>query len=133
MSLGVTNFDGVCRNCRFVFGIGRADGQFRPKSPVVHFKPPLQVIEKPTEPRPTANPPPGRPAPVERVVQPLMIPLVMIVSLELCDGSSKVALADRYDPIETFLFDGSHEAFGVGIRIGRLIRRLHDADPLVFY
>ena len=95
---------------------------------------PFVVIEEPTEPRPTANAPPGRPVPVidERVVQPLMIPLVMIVSHELCDGSSKVALADRYDPIETFLFDGSHEAFGVGIRIGRLIRSLHDTDSLGF-
>ena len=35
----------------------------------------------------------------------------MIMSHELCDGSSKVELADRYDPIETFLFDGSHEAY----------------------
>jgi hypothetical protein len=56
----------------------------------------------------------------------------MIVRHELCDGSSKVALADRDDPIETFLFDGSHEAFGVGIRIGRPIQCLHDTDPLVF-
>jgi hypothetical protein len=95
---------------------------------------PFVVIEEPTEPRPTANPPPGRPGPVvdKRVVQPLMIPLAMIVSHELCEGSSKVTLADRYDPIETFLFDGSHEAFGVGIRIGRLIWRLHDTDPIVF-
>jgi len=58
-----------------------------------------------------------------------MIPFVMIASHELGDGSSKVALTDRYDPIETFPFDGSHEALGVGIRIGRLIRRLHHADP----
>ena len=91
------------------------------------------VIEEPTEPRPTTNPAPGRPGPVidERVVQPLMIPLAMIVSHELCDGSSKVALADRYDPIETFLFNGSHKAFGV--RIWRLIRRLHDTDPVMFH
>jgi len=59
-----------------------------------------------------------------------MIPFVMIASHELGDGSSKVALTDRYDPIETFPFDGSHEALGVGIRIGRLIRRLHDTIAL---
>src|SRR5207245_2478569 len=42
---------------------------------------PFVVIEEPTEPRP--NPPPGRPVPVidERVVQPLMIPLVMLEAM----------------------------------------------------
>ena len=41
---------------------------------------PFVVIEEPSEPRPTANPPPGRPVPVidERVVQPLMIPLAVV-------------------------------------------------------
>jgi hypothetical protein len=55
----------------------------------------------------------------------------MIVSHELCDGSSKVALADRYDPIETFLFDGSHKAFGVGVRIGRLIATVRLVESLL--
>ena len=57
-----------------------------------------------------------------------MIPLVMIVSRELRDGSSKVALADRNDPIQTFLFNRSHEAFRVGVRIRRLVRGLHDTE-----
>ena len=53
----------------------------------------------------------------------------MIVRDVFRDRSSEMALADRNQPIEALLFDRSHEPFGVGIRIGRLIRRLHDADP----
>jgi hypothetical protein len=56
----------------------------------------------------------------------------MIMRHELRDGASKVALADRNDPIETFLCNRSHETFGVSIRIGCLIRRLHDTDSRVF-
>ena len=35
------------------------------------------------------------------------------------------------DPIEAFLFHGSDEALGVPITVGRLKRRLHDANTRV--
>src|SRR5438552_1561173 len=64
----------------------------------------------------------------QRVLQAWMIPLAMIVRDEFRDRSSKMALADRNHPIEALLFDRSHEPFGIGIRIRRLMRRLHHAD-----
>ena len=58
-----------------------------------------------------------------------MIPLAMIVIDEFREGPSEVALAERNDPIEALVFDRSHEAFRVGVRIRRLKRRLHDVHP----
>ena len=46
---------------------------------------------------------------------------------EIRDGSSKVALANRNDPIEALLFNRSHEAFRVRIRIRRPERCLYDS------
>jgi hypothetical protein len=57
-----------------------------------------------------------------------MVPLTMIVSHEIRDGSSKVALANRNDPIEALLFNRSHEAFRVRIRIRRPERCLYDSE-----
>ena len=37
-----------------------------------------------------------------------------------------MALAERHHPIEALVFDRPHEPFGIGVRIGRLKRRLHD-------
>ncbi len=56
-----------------------------------------------------------------------MVPLTMIVSHEIRDGSSKVALANRNDPIEALLFNRSHEAFCVRIRIRCSERCLYDS------
>jgi hypothetical protein len=67
--------------------------------------------------------------PVDKVVaQSLMIPLMMIVVDEFGERSSEVPLAKRNHPIETFLFDRSHEAFRVRIRIRRPERCLHDLN-----
>ena len=57
-----------------------------------------------------------------------MIPLMMIVCDEFRDRAAEMALADWNHPIEALLFDRSHEALLVGIRIGRLIRRLRHPD-----
>jgi hypothetical protein len=46
---------------------------------------------------------------------------------EIRDGSSKVALANRNDPIEALLVNRSHEAFRVRIRIRRPERGLYDS------
>jgi hypothetical protein len=39
------------------------------------------------------------------VSQPLMIPLAMVMGHELGERMSKVAVAERHDAIQTFLFD----------------------------
>src|SRR5712691_1474831 len=95
---------------------------------------PFVVIEEPTEPRATSDSSSGLPlidAGDERVPQPLMIALVMIVIDEFRERLPKVPLADRNQPIETFLFNRPYEPFGVGIGIRRPQRRLHDVDPRV--
>jgi hypothetical protein len=86
------------------------------------------VVKQAAESRTPANPALAsvRPDAIDQPIsQPLMIALLMIVGDELCYRPSEVALANRNDPIETFLFDRSHEAFRVRIR--RLKRCLHDA------
>ena len=45
------------------------------------------------------------------------------------NGPPKMVLPEWNDPADAFILDRSDEAFGgVGIRIRRLIRRLHDVD-----
>src|SRR5262249_22618508 len=92
---------------------------------------PLVVIEETSKPRTAANPSVGRTSSraVDKLVaQPLMIPFVMIVRDVFGNSPSEMPFADRNDPIKAFLYDRSHEAFGVRIRIGRLKRRLHYAE-----
>ena len=45
-----------------------------------------------------------------------MIALAMVVLDVLGDRAPEMALAQRYDPIEAFLLDRPHEAFGVALR-----------------
>jgi hypothetical protein len=47
-----------------------------------------------------------------------MIPFAVVVLDVLRDGRSEVPLAERNQPVQAFFFDGSHEPFGVGVRIG---------------
>ena len=63
------------------------------------------------------------------VVHPLVIPLSVVMLDVLRDRPTEMTIAERDHPVQTLLFDRSHEAFGVHIRIGRLKRRLHHADP----
>src|SRR5262249_55557319 len=63
------------------------------------------------------------------VPQTLMVPFTVVVCNELRDCSSDVALSERNDPVETFFLERAHEALRVAIRVRRLIRCLHDADP----
>jgi hypothetical protein len=37
-----------------------------------------------------------------------------------------MALPERHDPIEALVFDRPDKSFGIGVRIGRLKRCLHD-------
>ena len=54
----------------------------------------------------------------QHIAQPLMIAFVMIVRDVLRHGLPEMPLAEQNQAIETFLFDGPHEALGVGIRMG---------------
>ena len=73
----------------------------------------------------------GRLAVNQLVVQSLMIPLVMVVGDEFRDRSSMVALAERNQTVQTFLFDRADEPFGVGVSIGLPRWCLDDANPRV--
>jgi hypothetical protein len=53
---------------------------------------------------------------------------VLEVIDEFRHGPAEVALPKRNHPLETFLFDRSHEAFRVRIGIRRLERCLHDVE-----
>ena len=90
---------------------------------------PIVIIQEAPKTRAAANPATGlRRAPIlnERVLESLMIPLAMIVLEELGHGPSQMALAEQDRPVETFVSNRPRKTFGVGIRIGRLERRLHD-------
>jgi hypothetical protein len=56
----------------------------------------------------------------------LMIPFAMIVGDKLRGGSSKMALAQRDQPIETFLFNRADEALCMRVRVRRPIPRRAD-------
>lgn len=60
------------------------------------------------------------------IFESLVIPLVMVVIDEVPECAAKMALAKRHQPIKAFVFDRPHEPFGIGVRIGRLKRGLHD-------
>ena len=70
----------------------------------------------------------GAPA-ISLVLNPLMIPLPVIVLDVLRDRPTQMALPERDHTVQALLFDRSHEPLRVGVGIGRPIRRLHDADP----
>jgi hypothetical protein len=44
-----------------------------------------------------------------------MIPLTMIVINEFLEGASKVALAERHDPIEALVRNRPYEPFSMGV------------------
>ena len=91
------------------------------------------VVEQPAKPlAPTNATDVGRRLALNQfVAQPLMIPFAMIVSDKFRDSLSKMALAERNQPIETFPFNRADEALGVGVRVRGPIRRPDDADPRV--
>ncbi len=70
-------------------------------------------VEQPAESRAPRDPTTwlaGLPRFKERIATPLMRSFAMVVRYELGDGVSKVALAERHDAMQTFLFDGAYEA-----------------------
>jgi len=64
----------------------------------------------------------------ESIVNTLVIPFPMVVGDEFGERPAQVGFPEDDDLIQAFLLDGPNEAFRVRIAIGRLKRRLHDAD-----
>jgi hypothetical protein len=55
--------------------------------------------------------------------------LVVVVLEVLVEDSAEVALVADQEPVEALCSDGADEALGVGVRDGRVGRRLDDPDP----
>ena len=92
----------------------------------------LVVIQQATEPRTPTNPAGASPrrVPIDKpILEPLVISLAMVVIDEFLECPSNVALAERHHSIEALVFDRPYKPFGIGVRIGRLTRRLHDGPP----
>ena len=91
-------------------------------------------IQQPTE---TLVPPHSSDTPFRRlavnqfVVQPLMIPLAMVVGDEFRDRSSMMALAKRNQAVQRFVFVRADEPFGVRVGIACAIWCPDDANPRV--
>ena len=53
------------------------------------------------------------------MVEPLVIPFVVVVRDELADGATPRALADQDHALEAGFLDGAHEARRVGVQVRR--------------
>jgi hypothetical protein len=62
------------------------------------------------------------------IIDPLMIPLPVIVNGVLTSCLSKRPLAEEDHAIEALLLDRSNESFGVGVQVGRAVGQAHDFD-----
>ena len=62
------------------------------------------------------------------IIEPLMIPLPVIVSGVLASGLSKRPFAEEDHAIETFIFDRSDESLGVGVQVRGTVGQSDDFD-----
>ena len=53
------------------------------------------------------------------MVEPLVMPFVVVVRDELTDGATQRALADQDHALEAGVLDGAHEALRVGVQVRR--------------
>jgi hypothetical protein len=91
----------------------------------------IVVAENPTDSLTASNRPncrPRRRAVDQRIADPLVIALGMIVRDVLTNQPTEVPLAKREHPIQAFLFDRSHEAFCIRVAVRRGRRRPHHAN-----
>ncbi len=65
------------------------------------------------------------------IVDPLMIPLPVIVRGVLASGLSQRPFAEEHHPIETLILDRPDEALGVGVQVGRAVGQTHDFDASI--
>jgi hypothetical protein len=88
----------------------------------------LVEVQQPVQPRPAPHPPPDidhKRARDQPIAEPLMIPFSVIVLDVLRHRAPEVPLPDRHDPSQALFFDGSDEALGVRIGIGRPLGNQH--------
>ena len=62
------------------------------------------------------------------IVKTLVIPFPVVMRRECGERSAQVGFAEDDDPIQTLLLNRPHEALRMRIAVGRLERRLHDAN-----
>jgi hypothetical protein len=62
------------------------------------------------------------------IIDPLMIPLPMIVSGVLASGLSQRPFAEEDHSIETFILDRPDESLSVGVQVGRAVGEADDFD-----
>jgi len=55
----------------------------------------------------------------QSIIEPLMIPLPVIVGGVLASGLSQRSFAEEDHPIETLILDRPDESLGVGVQVGR--------------
>ena len=55
----------------------------------------------------------------QAIVEPLVIPFVVVVRDELADGATPRALADQDQALEAGFLAGAHEALRVGVQVRR--------------
>lgn len=67
----------------------------------------------------------------EAIVESLVIPFAVVVLDVLRHGPPEVPLPDWNQAVKAFFFDRPHEAFSVGVRIGRALRDEDQADTRV--
>ena len=62
------------------------------------------------------------------IVKTLVIPFPVIMRRECGERSAQMGFAEDDDPIQALLLNRPHEALRIRIAVGRLERRLHDAN-----
>jgi len=62
------------------------------------------------------------------IIEPLMIPLPVIVSSELATRFRRRPFAEEDHPIEALVLDRSDKSLGVRVQIGRTVWQAHDFD-----
>ena len=68
----------------------------------------------------------------QAIIDPLMIPLPVIVSGVLASGLSQRSFAEKDHSIETLILDRSNESLGVGVQVGRTVGQADDFDTCIF-
>ena len=121
--------------CVGVMSHSSADG-VRSENSIGPSRGSMIVAKEPAEPRPTSH---GTGhawwhEPIRRnqpIVQALVIPFLVIVRHERGERPAQVGFAEDDDLIQAFLFNGPDESLRVRITVGRLKRRLHDAEAAI--
>jgi hypothetical protein len=99
---------------------------------MLRLRPRGSSTQQPAQPVPTADlgPASGRGGRGDqRIPEPLMVSLPVIVRHELVEGAEQPTLPKQDQAVETLFSDRAHEPFCVGVGIRRLGGRQHDPHP----